>query len=236
MNQNAKINLWLDFLHNKFLFIEHIRKQLRLHLLLALLISSWVLTQAIRIHASSQAELQEGIAEKIIRFHVIANSDSNEDQNLKYLVKDVIVEYLQPYLKNAKDIEESHDIIEGLLPSIQKKANQIIADKGYGYSTEASLTFSYFPIKVYGDYTFPPGSYQALQIKIGDAKGKNWWCVMFPPLCFVDETYSIVDEDGKNKLKHLLTEDEFEVLRNNKIPIKIKFKLFDSIKKLFDKG
>ena len=88
-------------------------------------------------------------------------------------------------------------------------------------------------MKVYGDYALPPGNYEALQVRIGDAQGQNWWCVMFPPLCFVDETYSIVSEDSEKKLKYLLTDDELDYIKANKVPVKIRFKLFDFIKKHF---
>ena len=119
------------------------------------------------------------------------------------------------------------------MPAIRETAERVISENGYdcGYSLLAS---SYFPMKVYGDYTFPPGNYEALQVRIGDAEGKNWWCVMFPPLCFIDETYCIIDEDGEEKLEFLLTEEELEMLKTKKMPVKIRFKLFSLIRKLFD--
>lgn len=216
-----------------FIYNKDINSRIRVLFLIFLLLSSWFLNQAVQIYASDPKRIQEGIADEIIRFHVIANSDSHEDQLLKYQVKDALVEALYPYLKDSKNIEESRDILISKLPFIEAIANQLIRDKGYTYSVSASISFSYFPMKVYGDYSFPPGVYEALQIRIGDAKGKNWWCVMFPPLCFVDETYSIVDEDSEEKLKYLLTEEEFESLKNDKVPVKIKLKLLEAIKKLF---
>ncbi len=209
------------------------RNQIRILFLLVLLTSSWVLTQAVQIHAANSDRVQEGIAREIIRFHVVANSDSDEDQELKYLVKDALVQFLNPYLKDAKNINESRDIISELLPLIQNTAAHVIEENGYKYSIAASFSPCYFPIKVYGDYTFPPGYYEALQVKIGKSEGKNWWCVMFPPLCFVDETYNIVDEDGEEKLEYLLSEEEFDALKNEKVPIKIRLKIIDYIKNLF---
>lgn len=234
MSSITKFTLKLKHLHNKLLHSELNKNQIGILLfLLVLLISSWVLTQAVKIHAANPDKIQEGIAKEIIRFHVIANSDSDGDQQLKYQIKDALVEYLQPHLKDAKNIEDAHEIISDMLPLIQNKAAHVIEEKGYKYDVTASISSSYFPMKVYGDYTFPPGHYEALQVRIGNSLGKNWWCVMFPPLCFVDETYSIVDEDGEEKLKHLLTEEEFDALKNKQAPIKIRFKIFDSIKKLF---
>lgn len=209
------------------------KNQIHILFLLVLLTSSWVLTQAVQIHAANSDRVQEGIAKEIIRFHVVANSDSDEDQQLKYLVKDALVQSLNPYLKDAKSINESRDIISELLPLIQNTAAHVIEESGHKYSITASLSPCYFPIKVYGDYTFPPGYYEALQVKIGKSEGKNWWCVMFPPLCFVDETYNIVDEDGEEKLEYLLSEEEFDALKNEKVPIKIRLKIIDYIKNLF---
>lgn len=234
MVKKFRIKQGLIFLHNRVVYFGQGSNQMRIVFLLALLISSWLFTVAIQLHGTKGDRLQEGIAKEIIRFHVIANSDSDEDQRLKYQIKDALVEYLEPYLEDAEDIEEAQYILTEMLPFIKSVAARVIQDNDYNYSVAASLSSSYFPMKIYGDYTFPPGTYEALQVKIGDAKGKNWWCVMFPPLCFVDETYSIVDKDCNKKLKYLLTEEELNLIRSSKQPVKIRFKLFDSIKKLFD--
>lgn len=236
MDSKLRNKIIFNSLHNKFLLSDRDNHRIRVVFLIVLLVSSWVLSQAVRINAEHNEGLQEGIAKEIIRFHVIANSDSDEDQYLKYQLKDALVQALSPHLKDASTLEEAQAILLDKLPFIQEEAYKVIEDKGYTYSISASLSTCYFPMKVYGDYTFPPGTYEALQVKIGDAQGKNWWCVMFPPLCFVDETYSIVDEESEEKLKHLLTEEEYEALKCKKVPIKIKFKLFKIIKKFFTEG
>ena len=216
---------------------EYIKKddgRIRILFLIILLLSSWTLNHAVRIYAANtDSRIQEGITDEIIRFHVIANSDSEEDQRLKLRVKDTLVHALSPYLREANDINEARAIIQNNLPYIHDVAAKTIKENGYEYPVTASLSYCYFPMKVYGEYIFSPGSYEALRVQIGAAQGKNWWCVMFPPLCFVDETYSIIDEDSELKLKYLLTEDELDLLKNNKVPIRIRFKLFDAIKKLF---
>lgn len=185
----------------------------------------------IKANAIHNAELQQGIAENIIRFHVIANSDSTQDQALKLKVKDELVESLSPLLSNAESIAEARTIISENLSLIQATAQASIRQNGYDYPVKVTLENCYFPLKVYGNCTFPPGEYEALRVKIGAAEGKNWWCVMFPPLCFVDETYSIVDEKTNQKLKHLLTEEEYDSLVSQKKPVKIKFKLWEAWKK-----
>ncbi|MDF2942955.1 MAG: hypothetical protein K0S01_1813 [Herbinix sp.] len=194
-------------------------------------ITMWLLkTNAVH---STAADLQTGIAEDIIRFHVIANSDSESDQALKLTVKDTLVANLSPYLRNADTIEQARTILSDKLAYIQKLAEDTIKQNGYSYPVKVSLADTYFPLKVYGDYSFPPGTYEALRVQIGEAEGKNWWCVMFPPLCFVDETYSVVDESSKEKLKHLLTEEEYDTLISKKTPVKIKFKLIEAVKDIF---
>lgn len=230
----SRIKLILNLLHTGLLKFNKNTGQIRIFLLLLLLILSWVLTISIQIHAANRGKPQEKIAQEIIRFHVIANSDSKEDQLLKYQVKEALVQFLQPYLRDVQNADDARDLLAEMLPVIQDTAAQTINEKGYGYSVTASISTCYFPLKVYGSFTFPPGNYEALQIRIGNAKGKNWWCVVFPPLCFIDETYSIIDDDGGEKLKYLLTEEEFESLRNNKVPVKVRFKLLTLIKKLFD--
>lgn len=200
----------------------------------AVLIILLTLTYILQLHTNVRNNLQKSVAESIIRFHVIANSDSKEDQELKYQVKNALVNALYPYFKDINNISDARSFIKNNLPMIEEEAKKVINDFGYAYPVSATFTTSYFPMKVYGEYAFPPGQYEALQVRIGNAKGKNWWCVMFPPLCFVDETYSIVSEDSEKKLKYLLTDDELDLLRSQKAPVKIKFKLFDSIKNLLN--
>lgn len=208
---------------------------IRIILLMAILLVSFFGIQLINSHTGVREEqLQEGIAEKIIRFHVIANSDNRIDQELKYKVRDALIKELSYDLKNAYDIDTGRDIIINRLSSLKGIAEKVLILNGYSYPVAVSLEPCYFPIKVYGGYTFPPGTYEALQVKIGKAAGKNWWCVMYPPLCFVDETYSIVDGDTEGQVKYLLTEEEYAALTRKDTPIKVRFKLWDYLKKLFN--
>lgn len=205
----------------------------RIFLLLLILVFSGIVMGSIKANTMKHSQVQAGIAEDIIRFHVIANSDSKEDQELKIKVKEILVAELSPYLKDAISVTDARDILIDMLPTIQKTAQEVIRENGFQYTVNVSLEPYNFPLKVYGDYTFPPGTYEALRVTIGEAQGKNWWCVMFPPLCFVDETYSIVDEESEEQLKYLLTEEEFDSLREQKAPVKIKFKLWEEIKEYF---
>jgi stage II sporulation protein R len=184
--------------------------------------------------AKGDTSIQEGIAQKVLRFHVIANSDTEEDQRLKLKVKEALVESLTPQLGSINDITQVKAIVTGQLDTIRETAEQVIWLQGYDYNVTVSLEKCYFPLKKYGNYTFPPGYYEALRVRIGKAEGKNWWCVMFPPLCFVDETYSIVDENSKEKLLQLLSEDEYDALISGKTPVKVRSKLAELIKELFE--
>lgn len=161
-------------------------------------------------------ELQENIADKIIRFHVIANSDSDEDQELKLEVKEAIVEYISPYFEESESIEESREILLGLSDEIKKIANEVIASEGYTYTVTVELKDCYFPTKAYGDIVLPPGYYESYQIEIGEAQGKNWWCILYPPLCFVDVTHGVVPAESKEMLANILDEDEYESISNAK--------------------
>lgn len=136
------------------------------------------------------SEIQEGIAKKIIRFHVIANSDSEEDQALKLEVKEEVLEYMKGLLEEASDVDESRKILKENAKNICLVAENAVRERGYDYEVNTFLEDRYFPVKTYGNYTFPPGVYEAFCVEIGSHQGKNWWCVMYPPLCFSGEKYT----------------------------------------------
>jgi stage II sporulation protein R len=206
----------------------------RVTLFIGILLVCSLAIHLIKANTVDAKGLQEGIADEIIRFHVIANSDSKEDQALKYEVKDALVNEMSVYLSAADNIQDAREILNSHLSSIQEIAETIVKNHGFRYPISVSLEPCYFPLKVYGEYCFPPGTYEALRVQIGEAKGQNWWCVMFPPLCFVDETYGIVNDKSEEQLKYLLTEEEYESLKKEKAPVKVKFKLLEYVKGLFD--
>lgn len=183
----------------------------------------------------AQAGIQQGIASEIIRFHVIANSDLDTDQAVKMKVKDAVITALRPRMSAEGDIREARTEILRNMDFIQQVAQDTLRENGYDYSVNVSLAKEQFPIKVYGDITLPAGEYEALCIRLGKAEGHNWWCIVFPTLCYVDETYSYVPDDSKDQLKHVLTEEEYDEITTGKgIQVKAKFKLWDYLKKYFD--
>lgn len=167
--------------------------------------------------------IQQGISHKIIRFHVIANSDSDADQALKLKVKEAVVNYTAELLCNSKSISETEDLLSSHTNDIISIANNVISENDYDYPVTAEITDTYFPTKSYGNYTFPPGTYRAFQIKIGEAKGKNWWCVLYPPLCFIDISHGTVNPESEELLKETLTTDEFQAV-SDEYTVKYRFK------------
>lgn len=167
--------------------------------------------------------IQQGISHKIIRFHVIANSDSDADQALKLKVKEAVVNYTSELLCNSKSISETEDLLSSHTNDIISIANNVISENDYDYPVTAEITDTYFPTKSYGSYTFPPGTYRAFQIKIGEAKGKNWWCVLYPPLCFIDISHGTVNPESEELLKETLTTDEFQAV-SDEYTVKYRFK------------
>ncbi len=195
-----------------------------------LILFSLLLFKALHSDAKEE-DLQKGIASQIIRFHVIANSDSAEDQALKLVVKGALTDVLRPKLEHVKSINEARNILKNNLDEMVTIADRIIKENGYDYTASASIEKGYFPLKVYGDLSLPPGEYEAVRVELGSAAGQNWWCIMFPPLCFVDSTYSVVPKSSKDELKYLLTDEEYNaVFSKNDMKIKVKFKILSLIK------
>lgn len=201
------------------------KKKVYIALLLICLLNlnSCTSSNIVEDYQSTDELVYENIVNKIIRFHVIANSNSEEDQNLKLKVRDRVIEFVSNSLSESKSLDESRRFIIDNKNNIEAIAEAVIKENGYDYSVDSSLSKENFPDKVYGDVIFPQGEYEAYRILIGEAKGENWWCVMFPPLCFVDGTKEAVDS---TKIVSSLEEDnEKDNSKNNKI--KFRFKLFE---------
>ncbi|KPU44581.1 stage II sporulation protein R [Oxobacter pfennigii] len=158
------------------------------------------------------------IQEKLIRFHCIANSDSKEDQELKLKVRDSVLREIGPKLEKSQSKEQSKKIIEENLETIEKAAYEVLADEHKEYAVSVTLDKSVFPAKMYSDIVLPAGEYDALKVIIGEGQGKNWWCVMFPPLCFIDITRGITSDDSENQLKTVLKNEEYDEIAKKDAP------------------
>ncbi|WP_305153967.1 stage II sporulation protein R [uncultured Clostridium sp.] len=179
------------------------------------------------------------IKDKLIRFHVIANSDTEEDQNLKLKVRDRVVEALSGKLSGVTSLEEAEIELEKNIEYVNKIAKEVIEENNYTYEVNTMLSYENFPDKVYGDCVFPQGNYEAFRVIIGEGKGQNWWCVMFPSLCFVDESKNSVDSTNlKDEIANIESKNEYKEKNdgsnNVNSEIKFKFKVVEAVENMFD--
>ena len=158
------------------------------------------------------AKIQQGIAAQVIRFHVLADSDSAWDQANKLAVRDTVLDYLNDVLPENMNVVQTENFIENHLKNIRQVAEETLAQRGCSDPVQAQLVQDDFPEKTYGDCTFPAGTYEALRISIGRAEGHNWWCMIYPGLCFNGESGFSISEENKTLLKGVLTEEEFQTV------------------------
>lgn len=177
--------------------------------------------------------ISSNLSDSVFRLHIIANSDSSADQELKLKVRDKIIEYMNTLTSNSSDKKDVISIVNNHLDSFKEIALNTIKENGYNYDVNIEIGNFHFPTKSYGDISFPAGNYDALKIEIGDAIGQNWWCVLFPPLCFVNSSTGVVPDDFKNTLKENINSESYEIIsegnnsNDNTSDIKIKFKIIE---------
>ena len=182
---------------------------------------------------SYASSVSSDIADNVFRLHIIANSDTDEDQNLKLIVRDNILNYMKEIASSVSSKEEAVEIITSHLDDFYNIAIDTIRNAGYDYDVSLSVGQFDFPTKEYGDISLPAGIYDALRIEIGEAQGHNWWCVMFPTLCFVDVSSGSLDEGSKGVLEDNLSDEEFSLISDDSADVKFKFKVvefFENIK------
>lgn len=171
-----------------------------------LIVIALVLTVAatVFIVKASSVEKTEAYAD-FLRIHVRANSNSAEDQQVKYEVKDEVVKFITPFVKECVDKERAIEVMNELLPEIEKVCDKALRERGYTYGARAQIRDEKFPTRVYGDLTLEEGVYDALIIELGSGTGDNWWCVIYPPLCFTsasaDVEYRSIIADIINKFR-----------------------------------
>ena len=171
-----------------------------------------------------RARQVEAISDKVLRFHVIAKSDSENDQRRKLLGRDAVGAWMELKLQHAKDRADCEQIIDENMDQIRAVAEQTLEQDGEAEQGRVQLANVEFPDKVYGDYTFPAGTYRALQIIIGDGEGHNWWCVLYPNLCFSSEGYDVTGEKAKQELTQVLSATEYQtLLREHRYRLRFRF-------------
>ena len=178
---------------------------------------------------SYATNISDGLAENIFRLHILANSDSEEDQTLKLKVRDSILKYIKTL---TDDMSDKQAVIElSKQQDFQEIAEKVIHENGYDYSVNVEIGNFHFPTKYYGNISLPAGNYDALKVEIGESNGQNWWCSLFPPLCFVSISSGVIDEEGAEYLKENLSDEEFEIISSSSSDIEFKFKIIELINK-----
>lgn len=194
---------------------ERIYKKIEKHavkicFVLAVLLASLITTGVYyRAEAAARGELQEHLAQEVLRFHVLANSDSDDDQELKLEVRDAVLAYMDENMPEEDSADAAKEWARAHTDELEAVSRRTVEEAGVKYPVSAAVTTCWFPDKSYGDITFPAGNYEALRIEIGAAEGHNWWCVLYPGLCFMDTVNAVVPDEGKQKLKNVLTEEEY---------------------------
>ncbi len=175
---------------------------------------------------SKNLELQQNVSEEVIRLHIRARSNSAEDQQFKLFVRDEVLNFIQVE-KNTTSVEEAEDYINNNIYEIKKFVDDLIKKEGYNYTSTVLLDEEYFSEKQYGNITLPEGVYNSLIINLDEGEGDNWWCVVFPPLCFIDEEDATFEQESYEILSQNLEEDEINYITSKNNKIKMKFKFFN---------
>lgn len=163
--------------------------------------------------ASYSEGLSQELSEGIVRLHIIAESNSTEDQSVKLKVRDAVLKEMENF-ETAEEVKENLAVLEAA-------ANDVLKNEGFDYRAVAEYGRFEFPTKHYENFSLPSGEYNAVRIRLGKAEGENWWCVLFPPLCMVDAA----TEEGEALLKETFGENYSLVTREETLPVKIKFKI-----------
>ena len=204
----------------------------------SMLLMSWDAQKQDSAIAATNSATQV-IPTEAIRLRIIANSDSPEDQLLKQKIRDEVVAKIDPWVQSLANINQARDVIEAHLPELQQVVDQTIAKNGFQYNANVELGVVPFPTKMYGQVVYPAGEYEALRITIGNAEGQNWWCVLFPPLCFVDMSNGDAVQDSNATVEQGQQQDQTQKQTNEQIAqtteedVEVKFFLFELFGKIF---
>ena len=190
-------------------------------LVLIVILCGAAFTRVMQVEAKANA-VQEKLSGEVFRFHVLANSDSKEDQKLKMKVKEAVVAYMRENLSGAENAAEAKAWAIRHKEELVRVSEEVLRAEGCNDKVTAEVVRCEFPDKTYGDITFPAGWYDALRIRIGKAQGHNWWCVLYPNLCFMDSVHAVIPKEGKDELQSVLTDEEYAMIVKG-TPVKIKW-------------
>lgn len=175
--------------------------------------------------------VQSDLSGNLIRLHIIANSDSQADQQIKLHVRNKIIEAVGQDFSHIRDKKAYRAELTKRTAEIKQIADLILAENGVPYKSEVSFEKQYIPRKSYDGLILPEGSYEGLMVRLGDAQGQNWWCVVYPPLCFTESTCGELSDEAKDYLKETLSPESYSLITKEGIRIEYKFKLLEYMEK-----
>ncbi len=178
---------------------------------------------------------EAAIYDTVVRLHVVANSDSDEDQALKLKVRDAVISVVTPAVEGCKTQSEAIEAITAIIPDIESVARSTVAENGYSYAVAVELGEEYYPTKNYGSCAFPEGEYVSLRVLIGESAGQNWWCCLFPPLCLSSASAEDKDSNEEAFISVGLTSDQYKIVTESNTPkYKARFKILEAISSWFN--
>ena len=206
-----------------------------LHGVLWLFVGAFLIIAGLALYSAS---VMKDLKENIVRLHVVADSNDEEAQALKLKVRDSVAQYTAELLKDVESAEESYRILQMNMDKIQEIAQGRARAEGCSLPVTAQIGDFEFPVKSYGNITLPTGNYNAVRVTIGEGQGQNWWCVLFPPLCFVDAEATAVSASGRAQLQENLSEETYAVIENppESKEIQVRFKVVDFFESIAQKA
>ncbi len=163
------------------------------------------------------------ISDKLLRMHILANSNDESDQNIKIKVRDFVIDDI-----SMNDFSSKAEVVKNITQT-EDKINEFLIKNGVRYGARVKIGDTKFKTKNYSDISIPAGNYQALKIILGAGEGENWWCVAYPPLCFTESVTGKISDDGNIKLNNILNKETYNIIKNNNVEYRIKFKTIELI-------
>lgn len=177
---------------------------------------------------------EAAIYDTVVRLHVVANSDSDEDQSLKLKVRDAVIGVVTPAVEDCRSQSEAIEAIEAVIPDVEQAARTVVAENGYSYAVSVELGREYYPTKNYESCAFPEGEYVSLRVLIGESAGQNWWCCLFPPLCLSSASAEDKSSNEEAFISVGLTSDQYKLVTETETPkYKARFKILEAISSWF---
>ena len=197
-------------------------------------IAAFIVLSVLPVHGEDE------IYDDLVRLHVLANSDSEEDQTLKLQVRDSIIAAMADTMNSAHSAEDAAALIDASLGEIEATARAVVAEAGYSYDVSAVIGKETYPRRQYGEISLPAGEYTSLRVIIGEGNGHNWWCVLFPPICTAAAVGDGASGGGASQEDYIsagLTGDQYALIKNDSAPkYKVRFKLLEMLAEAVNRG